>query len=408
MAGGPVLKLLPVSGTARPRTMLEVVRRHAPAIYESIVIPGTSELDAISSAMKKALSSQDGVGAGLKAQIHSLPPSAIATILLNVYKPEEHTDVIITGPDVIEFIARWKGGEESIDLPRYGGGAPAVLGITLGSAQSFELYAASWHDGLKPGREPEPDAANSEFSILFGDVLRAVEELTAKNARLLGGMASDAAEFLACLLAVQPVSAAASFGLAHAGYSANVRNISDMQPQGAYADICCGNNGIIALDELHRPLLLLDSNALMTETLRSYASRVGRGDADVRTCDVVSASYEPGSLGLANIEFSLHHLSEPQIADALSRIVPALGPNGVLHIWEPQVGCCRHESPAKISAIRESLARHGLFSLDRIHQTDPMGFALNFKFNVEFFAARRPEDRDRAAAVRDSLPSYLR
>lgn len=142
--------------------------------------------------------------------------------------------------------------------------------------------------------------------------------------------------------------------------------------------------------------MLIDNDAFITKMLASYASRLGRKDVEVRNVDIVSTAYEAGSLGLANLDYVLHYMSEGQIADAISRLVPALAHNGLMHITEPEAGCCGLESPEKISAMRTELGRHGLFVAEKKAERGGRILRSERVCIVEFVAARREEDLERA------------
>ena len=243
---------LPVARPAQPRTMLEVVRQHAPEIHDSIVSPRKPELDALSHVLKKEIASRPGVCPDLGARIYSLPAASLATVLLNAYRPDEEVAIRMTGPEIIEFIARWKGDDASVPLPGSAGFVPSrpVCGeMRPGSLQSFEEFVKRWHAEPEPGCDADPEVASSEFSAVFAKVLEGVESLTAKNAGLLEGLAAGAGEFLSCFLAMQQETAAPYFKLGE-GAIADRRNISGMQPDGAYADIGCGKYGVIGMHAL--------------------------------------------------------------------------------------------------------------------------------------------------------------
>ncbi len=404
MAEGPVHSP-PIARPAAPRTLLDVVKRHAPEIHERIAGPRNPELDALSYIVKRAMASQSEDDPALRSQIHSLPPESIATILLKAYRPKESYAIMMSGPEIIEFIARWKGDAESIPSPWpawFIPSRPACGETRPGSLQSFAEFVERWHAEPKPGCDADPEVASSEFSAVFANVLKGVESLAARNSGLLAGLAADACEFIACLLATQPEAAAARFVITDM-LIADKRTISDMQPEGTYADIGCGMSGVACMHALDRRLVLVDNDALMTGILASYARRTGRGNAEVRNTDITSGTCDEGSLGLANVEYVLHYLSEGQIVDAIRNLAPALADNGLMHIWEPEEGCCRFESPEKINAIRMGLAGSGLFFFERrIELRSIWSPLVRSKWDVEFVAARRREELERAMAVRDS------
>ena len=405
MAEGPIAHSPTVIGPAPPRRVLEVVRQHAPEIHERIAGPGNPELESLYYTMKKSIASQSEHDPALRSQIYSLPPESIATVLLNVYRPNENHAIMMSGPEIIEFIARWKGAEDSIPLPGSTGfvpSRPACGQIRPGSLQSFEEFVERWHAEPKPGCDADPEVASSEFSAVFAKALKAVESLASKNAGLLAGLAADAGEFVACLLATRPEAAAARLGIVDLAI-ADKRRISGMQPQGTYAEIGCGMGGVACMNALDRRLVLVDNNTLMTGILASYARRTGKENVDIRNSDIASSACDAGPLGLANIEYVLHYLSEKQITDAIRNLVPALADNGLMHIWEPEVGCCRFESPEKIKAIGDALAASGLFFLYRRIELDSILSSFGrSKWDVEFIAARREEELERARLMMDS------
>jgi hypothetical protein len=401
MVGGPVPRQ-PATDPTRPMRMLDVVRQGAPGIYESLIKPGSPELDAFAFVIKRALASQNGVTPELSSQIYSLPSQSVATVLLHAYNPAENKPIMITGPDVIEFIARWKGDEERV-LPPWSTGnvqGPVPSGTILpGSAQSFQDFVARWHEGPEAGCEQEPEVASSEFSAVYGRVLKAVGEITSKNAEFLTQMAQSAIDFMACLLEAQPKAAADCFRIPEL-LATDTRNISAMQPEGTFANMGCGKDGIIAINALERPLLLVDRSALLTGILGSYAARRGRKDVTVVNSDIVSATYAPGSVGLGCFEFVLHYLTRPQIEETIGRFVPALAQNGMLHVWEPECGCCGFESRDKINAVRAALARSGLIVREKEHRRNSE-ILFSPKVYFEWVAARRQSDLEIGTAVRD-------
>ncbi len=362
----------------------EAVR--APGILEPIIGQRRRGLDELSSAVKSAIASQRGVDSTLREQIDSLSPACVAMILLGTYRPRETHELGIKDPEVMAFVARWKWGGESVQLPL------PRLDETSGEGDIGKVL-----DFIKVM------AAKSAF---FNEVVERIGKLTARNTGLLRRIAADAGEFLSCFLTEQPEAAGSQFSFEEVSFVNKLR-ISSIQPEGVFADIGCGEDGLICVDVLDRPLLLTDKNALVTGMLASYSSRQGREDVDVRTDDIVSTSYEPGSLGLINMQLVLHYLSERRIARAIGNLAPALAYNGLMHIVEPEAGCCGFDSPGKISVIRRELRRHGLFVAEGLmEERNHPSCRLEKRSIVEIVAARREEDFGRTSATRDPDGSW--
>ena len=390
---------LPVARPAQPRTMLEVVRSYAPQIHDSIVSPRKPELDALSHVLKKEIASQPGICPDLGARIYSLPDASVAMILLNVYRPRENGRIRTYDPEVAEFIARWKGDATEVPLPESVAHEPDDSGTMPGSSQSFETFMRRRRDGQQP--ECDEDPGPSEFSDILTTAMEDVERLTMGNTGLLEKMVAEASEFLACFLVAQPEAAAARLSIAEKA-TLDRRHFSDMQPEGAYAEIGCGEDGVTSIQALDRKLVLIDNSILMTKMLSSYLSKLGRRDAEVRNTDILSADYGEASLGFANIEFVLHYFSEGQIADVIGRLAPALAYNGLMHIREPEMGCCDLDNPKKINAIRSALAMHGLFVAENKEKNVHPWLGYCMGCTVEFVAARREEELGRARRMMDS------
>jgi len=352
-------------GSARPRkqpkeekTMLEVVRNLAPEIHGIIAGPKTDklqELDALTARVKERIRKEYN-----ESRLDALPPSSLAMLLLQLYRPNEHARTMVSAPEVIEFIARWAPERTSIHLDDCRG--RRIINdeeVVPGSSRAFEYFVKDKQDRIQPVDSFDIYEFSSEFENFFLDAVRRVKESLNWKVWLLEEMAADAAEFMASFLATRPKDAGPRFGIWMETIE-NSRALSKLQPKGAYAEIGCGEDGLALIEALDRPLILVDKDSLIARMTASFAKRMDKTNVRVICTDVSDLNLEPGSAGLINVRYVLHYLPEDQIPGVITRLISSLTRDGMLRIKEPEYGCCKLESPAKIETIRKALAASSL------------------------------------------------
>lgn len=340
----------------------------------------------------------------------ALTPSMWAAILLRIYRSNENAQFQISPYNVMEFLSKLAGDQDSInpsredaeDYRRRGSHPRHGVGYgedhwSFGGVQRFEKYVRGHSDYTAPRGKDIGDDDWEMYYEFIGAAFEAMEEIHGflmgpRSVNLRSNIIEDVAEFLVAYLLAIP-EAQHFFGL-----SPQVRGFyqdwAEKNQNGAYVEIGPGQSGIDLLQVLpDRDTVLIEYEPLMAKVLARFAQMRGYSRAQIVLGDIAHVTLTEGFAGVVHAHFSLHYLALADIPDVIAKLVAALPPGGVLAIEEPASGCCPHSHPNKVKAIEEALASHGL-KVRKMTQNrdtpDPIYGGVNTIVEVTFIA-RKPE-----------------
>lgn len=194
-----------------------------------------------------------------------------------------------------------------------------------------------------------PSAMREQLDALVQDIWKIVKN----GADRLVSLRQPTALYLIEMLEADREGALERFGL-NRRRPTDYRSLADTRKGGLVMDIGCEEGGILSIDEIRGPLLIIDKDPLVAMLLRAYAARCGRTDIEVVEADFRDVK-RPGQAAGVNINGMLHSLPTVEIVEAVHVAVGYLEPGGILQTADAQLWCCPDASPEKIDAIRRAM-----------------------------------------------------
>ncbi|MFH1785322.1 MAG: class I SAM-dependent methyltransferase [Candidatus Micrarchaeota archaeon] len=140
---------------------------------------------------------------------------------------------------------------------------------------------------------------------------------------------------------------------------------------GRVYDIGCEEGGLITIEQVRQPLVLVEKDPMMVMLLTEYAKRQGRDDVEIVPSDFREVQYQEQAYAV-NINGVLHSLGINEIADAVTRLFGFVEKGGILQTVDADGWCCNHATPEKVVEIGNAIRRLGAERIEEYVETDQL------------------------------------